>query len=409
MKPFPSASFSDGIDECYVPHVGWLAFEPGDAVLRGLREGDFEFVEQAALLRLLRPGDVFVDAGAHAGLYTLLAAGWVGPEGRIVAVEPSPSSHALLAANTAALDPARVSLHACALAREDGDARLLAGGPGLSAYNRVEAGGESADGVLVAGRSLSSLLSELRLAHVDLLKLDVEGSEIAVLEGAHSLLEAGAIRMLLVEFNEENLRRTGGSCESLAHQLTARGYRLYALDHDRFEPVEVAEVGQERYANYLATKDEAAMRERFDHAGPTALRAATEILRRGALVHTLRGQAQAELAKQHAYIEGLKAELRRLESETSAAKRESTRLGVDCQRLLAEQQEAGIIAQQHIDRLITERKEARDVAQTHIEKLLADGRHYAKVIAEQDAYIGLLIRERDQLRAGGKPPHSESA
>lgn len=388
-------------EECFVPHVGWLAYEPGDAVLHGLREGDFEHLEMAAAIRFLRPGDVVVDAGAHAGLYTLLAANFVAPGGRVVAIEPSPATHALLAANAAALDPALVSTHACALGRDDASLGLVTGGPGESAYNRVQtADDHDAETLAVPGRSLCSLLRELGIAGVDLLKLDVEGSEIAVLEGAAPLLASGAVGAILIEFNEENLRRAGGSCTELARLLSGHGYRLFSIDAGTLEPRAVDNVGAEAYTNYLATRDEAALKARLAESPEAARRAAREIHRRGAWANSRRQATQAGLARQHEYIEVLQKELKRLEAEAGDARRESERLSSECRNLLEGRREAGQIAQRHIDRLLAERREAQANAQATIDRLLADGRRYARVIEEQNAYIASLERERDELRAG---------
>lgn len=54
--------------------------------------GTVETEVQDALAELLRPGDVFYDVGANVGYFTIIAARLVGPEGRVVAVEPQPEA-----------------------------------------------------------------------------------------------------------------------------------------------------------------------------------------------------------------------------------------------------------------------------------------------------------------------------
>src|SRR5579884_2708762 len=49
--------------------------------------------------RLLQPGDLFVDGGAHIGFFTLAAAARVGPSGRVIAFEPAPATRAALVRN----------------------------------------------------------------------------------------------------------------------------------------------------------------------------------------------------------------------------------------------------------------------------------------------------------------------
>ena len=57
--------------------------------------GTYEQVQTAVLLHVLREGQVVVDAGANIGYFSLLAAGRVGPKGRVVAFEPEPGNAAL--------------------------------------------------------------------------------------------------------------------------------------------------------------------------------------------------------------------------------------------------------------------------------------------------------------------------
>lgn len=95
MKP----TFAMAPPELYVPHAGWLRYEPDDEVARFLAEGWFEYKEQAFLWLYLRPGDTFLDGGAHAGLYSVVAGRAMNHRGSIVAVEPHPGSASLLQQN----------------------------------------------------------------------------------------------------------------------------------------------------------------------------------------------------------------------------------------------------------------------------------------------------------------------
>ena len=64
------------------------------------------------LARTIRPGDVVLDLGAFVGIYAVLAARWSGPDGRVVAFEPTPASAALARRHLAfnGLGPDRVTL-----------------------------------------------------------------------------------------------------------------------------------------------------------------------------------------------------------------------------------------------------------------------------------------------------------
>src|SRR5262245_39931628 len=68
-----------------------------EVVAAGLfRYGFFEADLTAVILRLLRPGDTFVDVGAHVGYFSALAARLVGADGRVVAFEPTPATREIL-------------------------------------------------------------------------------------------------------------------------------------------------------------------------------------------------------------------------------------------------------------------------------------------------------------------------
>src|SRR5260370_15283616 len=105
--------------ELYVPHIGWLRYPSSDIVLLHLREGSFEFREQAFLWSFLREADTFLDIGAHCGLFSALASQMIGENGRILAFEPNPDILPFLVANT---ERDKVDVYAMALSDASGEA-----------------------------------------------------------------------------------------------------------------------------------------------------------------------------------------------------------------------------------------------------------------------------------------------
>ena len=73
--------------------------------------GQYEPQETQLMSGLLRPADVFVDVGANWGYFSLAAAHWVGPRGRVVAFEPEPRLYRMLVTNVAANDIAWIEAH----------------------------------------------------------------------------------------------------------------------------------------------------------------------------------------------------------------------------------------------------------------------------------------------------------
>lgn len=148
-----------------------------------------------ALERYLTPGGLFVDAGAHRGLWSLFAARIVGPAGQVIAVEPSPAfDHLQEAARFApAIAPVR-----CALGARPADMPFHAQGesssgslvPAVTAINRHHLPDIPVTSITVPVRTLDSLVAH-DLERLRLVKIDVEGYELEVLRGPRPSWPAG--------------------------------------------------------------------------------------------------------------------------------------------------------------------------------------------------------------------------
>jgi FkbM family methyltransferase len=160
-------------------------------------------------VRTLGPGHVFVDVGANHGYFTMLAAFLVGDTGRVVAFEPNPKVFRQLQVH-AALNhvEARVSLLPLALAESPGEARLyLSQEDSNTGLSSLAPGAEAlalgslseADTIIVQLNTFDRWLASSGLDHVDLVKIDVEGSESRVLAGMSASLAAGMVDAIVCE------------------------------------------------------------------------------------------------------------------------------------------------------------------------------------------------------------------
>ena len=273
------------VAETYIPHLGWYSHESGDEVARLLREGHFEARDQAFLWLYLRAGDYFVDAGAHVGLYSMIAAKCIGDTGRIVAIEPSRRSLAFFRENTQSFGT--VEVIEAALSAEDGDVTLVEMDGGLSSHNFISDGTTddakgSPRGAKVVGATLSSLFQKVHLSRVDCLKIDIEGSESEVLGAAIELLRSAAIEVLLIEFSETNLRRYGKTSLQLAAQLQRVGYVLCRFNPSSMQ-LDRCDVREPIwYDNLVACKDPNRAMARLREASRERVRIARDILSREA-------------------------------------------------------------------------------------------------------------------------------
>jgi FkbM family methyltransferase len=140
-------------------------------------------LEELNFLRAHTPsGGVFADVGANVGTYALALAPQVGADGRVIAIEPHPVTHARLAFNRAASNFAQVRLVAAAAGPSDGELLIETDGNNLGA-SHVVSGIPAANAIKVASLRLTRILDEAAVAKVDALKIDVEGFEDRVLTG----------------------------------------------------------------------------------------------------------------------------------------------------------------------------------------------------------------------------------
>lgn len=157
--------------------------------------GAYEPAVQKALVEHLRPGMIFWDIGAHTGFYSLIASRLVGASGHVHAFEPMPQNASRLREAISMNGASNVTVHQIALSDRSARALLYRSASSFMWSLVPDQGGT--DGEMVACATLDSMV--LRLGKPDLLKIDVEGAETAVLTGGRALLVEGNAR-LIVEF-----------------------------------------------------------------------------------------------------------------------------------------------------------------------------------------------------------------
>lgn len=176
-----------------------------------------------AIRRRLRPGDVFVDAGAHIGYFATLAATLVGETGIVWAFEPDPRNHLLLRRNVEGLAMgANMRTFNLALGDRRGELVLHRDRTNHGNHTFVASNvADPADGVVVRVDRLDAICSREGVSKVDFLKVDVQGWESFVLRGAYSMLAPGC--HVLVEYWPEGIRAAGSDPEELFSELEGRG------------------------------------------------------------------------------------------------------------------------------------------------------------------------------------------
>jgi FkbM family methyltransferase len=200
-------------------------------------DGAFEFDLTETFLRLVRPGWVVFDVGAHLGYYTLLAARLVGPAGQVHAFEPTPTTHGLLAVNTRnhqnvrLVDQAAWS-HATTLSFQDF-------GVSNSAFNSAFAPRSTSLATkqpilhMVRAVSLDDYCAEAGVVP-NLVKIDAESAESHVLAGMSRLMTETP-PFITIEVGDEVPTGTPSSRE-LLDSVMERGYTPVRATNEGLRP-----------------------------------------------------------------------------------------------------------------------------------------------------------------------------
>lgn len=196
-----------------------LCLRPGmHGATMNLYVGLDEYQAMAFVLHFLRPPDLFVDVGANVGAFSVLASGAVGA--RSISFEPTPRAFADLSLNVKLNHlEGRVDCRQIALSNVRGEALftreldtlnhiVLSQGDGTDATIRVQA---------------STLDEELALQCPVLIKMDAEGYESPILDGAEKTFRSTELQALVIEINE-NCHRYGLTEAQIYERIVRFGF-----------------------------------------------------------------------------------------------------------------------------------------------------------------------------------------
>jgi FkbM family methyltransferase len=175
--------------------------------------------DEIFLRRYLRAGDTFVDVGSNIGDLTLAGACVVGREGKVYSFEAHPRTYGFLSANVALNRCLNVLVFNVALGDKESTIFLVDVGRSDD-QNRVS---ENGRGISMKITRLDDVPIAER--HIQLLKIDVEGYEKFVLEGASRRL--GNTSCVYFESSERNFRRYGYTCGDLLEILVESGFKIF--------------------------------------------------------------------------------------------------------------------------------------------------------------------------------------
>jgi len=158
----------------------------------GYANGRHEPWMQDLLKSELKPGGCFYDLGAHSGFFSLLAARAVGPSGAVLAVEADPENAEIVRANVARNRLQQVTVLESAVWSSSGQVSFAPAS--TSTQGHIAADGQA--GRAVPAVSLDDMVFRDGHRPPDFIKMDVEGAEWDVLQGASRVLAGGRPKLL---------------------------------------------------------------------------------------------------------------------------------------------------------------------------------------------------------------------
>jgi FkbM family methyltransferase len=193
-------------------------------------------VHAHVLRRALQAGDTFVDVGANIGLFTMLAARWVGPGGRVLGIEPSRREFARLQDHVARNGLRQVSALRTAAGRQSGTAVLHVATGRHAGLNTIEnrfmyADVREAYTEEVPIAPIDDILAAGGVDRVHVMKIDVEGREHDVVAGAQRTLTRDR-PVVVIELGGAALASGHAGRVATETFLGSLGYGFAAIDGD---------------------------------------------------------------------------------------------------------------------------------------------------------------------------------
>jgi FkbM family methyltransferase len=190
--------------------------------------------------RYVKRGATVIDVGANIGYNAIYAARLAGPQGRVIAIEPTPDTLSVLRHNIAASGLANVAIEVVAAGGVAGTAEFFVRGE-TSAVNSLYPDSRYAHVTSVL-RVPVVPLDDLVDGAVDVVKIDVEGAELDVLEGMAQILLRAPGMTLIAEWAPLLQQMAGRSADALPRWLLDRGWRLHSAAHLSVRSLTAADV-----------------------------------------------------------------------------------------------------------------------------------------------------------------------
>ncbi len=185
----------------------------------------FRDIAQERLIELSNPGNVVIDVGTNIGSSLLQFAKKIGSKGRVYGFEPDPFNYKKCLKNVSLNKFQNIEISNIGLGNESGKFSLIVDTESNRGGNRISFDKKTNKATTqIEVRKLDDWVSSKNIERVDLIKIDVEGFELKVLQGGRNLIEQFKPK-LFIEIDDNNLRAVGDSAKKLISFLEDLNYK----------------------------------------------------------------------------------------------------------------------------------------------------------------------------------------
>lgn len=212
----------------------------------------YEVEETSYFRKNFNAGMTFVDVGANIGLFTALAI--CQGASQILAIEPHSESFGFLKKTIVKNNPLMsVSTEKVAVGSKSGEGKLYLN-PFNKGDNRIIGSKELVEGESIAIRTLDSICAKHGISSIDFLKIDVQGSELGILEGAVGVLGNSRRCIIMTELWPSGMEKAGYTSKIFSDFLTSLGFKIEKVFGRSDQKIPASSRGFADYTNIIAIK-----------------------------------------------------------------------------------------------------------------------------------------------------------
>jgi FkbM family methyltransferase len=221
LSEYINHAFQNGIYNCNELKYN---IDFSDQIQEMVYLGTYERHEISFLKKYVKPGWICLDIGANIGFYTLNLSKLVGLEGKIYAIEPSPSNYKKLQENIAINNLDNCITSNIALSSKSGEFLFSVSPNQNSGWGRLGKWKSAQSEVIVNVNTLDDFIISNNISNIDFLKIDIEGHELEFLEGGKNTFKNGIIKRIMIEYCGYVLEPQGITLKSYVDSIMKFGY-----------------------------------------------------------------------------------------------------------------------------------------------------------------------------------------